>query len=187
MARRSDRMVAIGAAVFLVGAGLVFVGVRSSGSKPSASTAPSATPTATAPAVVAQGGQTVAVPQVVLPKGLQAVAVKVEAVPALAGYVQPGDRINLYAAVKGGEDAARLEAPYAKLVLTNVRVLDVVGALDGVSGDQTYVLALDERDAEKAIFFAKFESLWVALVPDGYVPGATRGHDYGSALQGVTR
>ena len=51
-----------------------------------------------------------------IPEGFEAVAVQLEFVPGVAGYVSPGDRINLFGTVTGTP---------AELVLTNVEVLDV--------------------------------------------------------------
>lgn len=185
MVQRSSRMIAIGAAVFLAGAGLVFVGLRSGPSAPVAE-APDAT--ASAPAetdpgarpVTVQGGTSTQAPVVAIPKGQEAVAVQLLQVPGLAGYAKPGDRINLYATVKGGTDVGRLEPPYAKLILSNVQVLDVTPG--ETATDPTFLLALAPKDAERVIFYAKFESLWAALVPGGAKPARTRGVDYQRAL-----
>jgi len=177
MAQRSSRLVAIGAAVFLVGAGLVFVGLRS-GAPDEGSDAN--TPTASDDSgsdvtVVAQGGTT-ALPQVAVPDGLDAVAVSLPRVPGLAGYVQPGERVNIFATVKGGARDRGLEPPYAKLILPNVLVLDVQQ-----EGDPTFLLALPVRDVERVIFLAKYESVWFTLAAEG-ARASTSGRDYANVL-----
>ena len=68
-------------------------------------------------------------------------------------------------------------------VFLKVRVLDVTGvAVDG-SGDPTLLLALTPGDAERAIFFAKFESMWAALVPAQAKPSSTSGVSYANDLR----
>jgi hypothetical protein len=72
--------------------------------------------------------------------------------------------VNIYATVKSGPPTGVPGAPLAKLVLPAVRVLDAKTAVS--SGNVTYVFALDVDQAERLIFFAKFESLWVALTSE---------------------
>jgi Flp pilus assembly protein RcpC/CpaB len=185
--KRSTQLIIIGASVFVIGAGLVFLGLRSSKpseakSAPRAAAAPSTNANAqTAGRVVAQG--TAAPVPLTLPKGLTAVAVHLDTVAGLSGHVTPGDLINLYATVKSGDKTKGLEPPYSKLFLTNVRVLDVTGVAPDGSGDPTLLLALNPAQAEQAIFFAKFESLWAALVPPSQPAAVTAGTDYANDLQ----
>ena len=47
---------------------------------------------------------------------------------------------------------------------------------------RAFLLSLTPADAERAIFFAKFESLWAALVPAQAKPGVTGGVDYTNDL-----
>src|SRR5688500_10545384 len=167
--KKSTQLVIIGACVFLIGAGLVFVGLRSSGGddNKTAARTPAVTQTTTATdsttsvtqvSAAGQSGVPIAVP---IPKGKQAVAVKLDRVAGLAGYAKPGDLVNLYATVKAeGTRDQSLTAPWTKLVLSNVQVLDVSGVVPGTEGDATFLLALDAKQAETVIFFAKFESLW---------------------------
>jgi len=63
-------------------------------------------------------------------------------------------------------------------------VLAVTGPGPGAdSGNATYLLALDANQAEQAIFFAKFQSLWLTLVPKGQPqPPQTAGHTYKNAF-----
>ncbi|MER3405278.1 MAG: hypothetical protein C4289_09060, partial [Chloroflexota bacterium] len=118
-----------------------------------------------------------------IPEGKQAVAIKLPFVPAVAGYVAPGDTVNIYANVKG------VGQPVTKLVLANVEVLDVSqevaprAASDPnnvrpIGTEITYLLALDAAQAEKVIFLAANESLYLTLVPKGQPPAATPGQSY---------
>ncbi|MGZ4143340.1 MAG: hypothetical protein ACXVQY_12610, partial [Actinomycetota bacterium] len=77
-----------------------------------------------------------------------------------------------------------LTPPFTKLVLSKVSVLDVRGVTADGSGDPTLLLALNPADAERVIFFAKFESLWAALVPQSETPATTAGVDYAHDLVG---
>jgi Flp pilus assembly protein CpaB len=182
-AKRSTQMGIIGVSVFIIGAGLVFLGLHSK-------KAPAATTPPPAAAQAAQGGTTIRaatsgttpVP-IVIPDGFSAVAVKLDNVAGVAGHVSPGDLVNLYATVKSGSPQRGMAPPYSKLVLSKVRVLDVSGIAADGSGDPTFLLALSPADAERAIFFAKFESLWAALVPSSSKPASTTGIDYANDLR----
>jgi hypothetical protein len=177
--RRSTQLIVIGASVFIIGAGLVFLGLRSNESPAKASSNNSQSTGGST--VVSQGSSTVPV-AVPIPKGFTEVAVKLDSVAGLAGRAKPGDIINLYATVKSADSTSKLTPPFSKLVLSNVRVLDVGGlAVDG-SGDPVYFLALTPAQAEQAIFFAKFESLWAALVPPAGKPAVTGGVTYSNDL-----
>lgn len=184
-ARRSTQLIIIGASVFIIGAGLVFMGLHS-GKKGTPAQA-AAAPTSAAAAggqIIAQGSTTAAQAHapIVVPKGLTAVMVKLDHVAGAAGYAKSGDHVNLYATVRSGNPVGGLTPPYVKLILPNVLVLDVSGLAADGSGDPTYLLALDSAHAEQVIFFAKFESLWAALAPAGSGPGQTAGTDYANDL-----
>jgi len=127
-----------------------------------------------------------------IPEGFEAVAVQLEFVPGVAGYVSAGDRINLFGTVAGTR---------AELVLTNVEVLDVdltipprrgsatdpdtgTSATRASAGAVTYLLALRADDVEKVVYLTEFESLYASLVGDEAPPaGPTPGQDAGSILQ----
>ena len=117
-----------------------------------------------------------------IPDGYTAVSISLDSVAGLSGHAAPGDLINLYATVKSGAAVKGLTPPFSKLVLSKVRVLDVTGIAADGSGDPTFLLSLTPADAERAIFFAKFESLWAALVPAQAKPGVTGGVDYTNDL-----
>lgn len=193
--KRSTQLAVIGSSVFIIGAALVYLGLRTDGT-PSAPR-PTVTPTASVePSRIITVQRPNAAPvDVAIPKDKQAVAVSLPRVAAVAGYVKPGDLINLYVTVKTGSSdiactpgtrgcarkAGDLAIPYAKLLLSNVRVLDVQPAVG--EGDIVYLLALDSIEAERAIFYAKFESLWATLVPPGQKPSTAAGTDHARGLK----
>lgn len=132
-----------------------------------------------------------------IPDGYEAVAVQIDFVAGGAGYVNPGDRINLYGLYSTA--AAGRPAPRAELLLTNVEVLDVdltipprrgSGTTDSAqaaaraSGSSvTYLLALRTLDAEKVIFTTEFASFYASLTADNAPPaGPTPGVDADNVL-----
>jgi Flp pilus assembly protein CpaB len=183
-AKRSTQMTIIGVSVFIIGAGLVFLGLHSKKAAPATNAGPAPTqsvPAGTTSTLTTAGAGQTGVP-IVIPDGFSAVAVKLDHVAGLAGHVSPGDLINLYATVKSGSAVKGLTPPFSKLVLSKVRVLDVNGLAADGSGDPTFFLSLTPSDAERVIFFAKFESMWAALVPAQAKPGVTGGVDYTNDL-----
>lgn len=137
-----------------------------------------------------------------VPEGFDGVAVQIDFVPGGAGYVSPGDRINLYGVYRTAL-ADRL-SPRVELLLTNVEVLDVDTTIpprrgtaatqqpEGGTGTPsqrpsteavTYLLALRPADAEKAIYQTEFETLYASLTGDEAPPaGPTPGRDQESIL-----
>jgi Flp pilus assembly protein CpaB len=142
-------------------------------------------------------------PSVQVPDGKEAVAVDVSFVAGGAGYLAPGDLVNVYqvipAPVQGG--AADVPAsPRTQLVLTKVKVIDVqqqvaaLGASTPASNQTgivsrpsatadhlTVLLALDSVDTEKVIFGSTTTgiSLYLTRVGDQAAPsGPTPGRDY---------
>lgn len=120
-------------------------------------------------------------PSVQVPDGKEAIAIDVPFVGGGAGYLAPGDLVNIYQVIPSpvkdistGQAATQLpySTPRTQLLLTNVKVIDVqqqIAALGGTttpsqsqtgvvsrpgaSADHlTVLLALDARDAEKVIF-----------------------------------
>ena len=130
-----------------------------------------------------------------IPEGFDGVAVTVAYTNGGAGYVAPGDTINVYGVFGAGGDAgdAGLSSagdqpvPRTELVLTNVRVLDVSAqqgtsvqqpAADPATGGQqtlgrqqldtplTYLLALRPTDAERLVQVTSFADLYLSLTAD---------------------
>lgn len=131
-----------------------------------------------------------------VPEGFEAVAIQVDFVEGGAGYVSPGDRINLF----GTYDATialNAPTPRAQLLLSNVEVLDVDLTIPPRRGSTpadpnvartstdsvTFLLALNTSDAEKVIFASEFAGLYASLQADDAPPaGATPGRD-GDSIQ----
>jgi hypothetical protein len=168
MARsRSTMLIAIGLAVFVVGSALAFLALRNDddGDNVAASNQQAATVAPAAQSTTAQAAQ---VPVFKIPDGKEAVAVQLPGVPGVAGYVKAGDRVNVYGTFKTAQVPATPKPPAAKLVLKNVEVLSVTAPAPGVEGgNATYLLALSAEDAERVIYMASFESMWLSLVKDG--------------------
>lgn len=177
MARnRSTALIAIGAAVFVVGAALTFLVVRDDKASKVTASAPAASSTSSAqPAAAAAAPAPVKVPA-----GKEAVAIQVPTVPGLAGYAQVDDEVNVYGTFKDRQPNAAVKGPpLAKLVLSGAKVLAVTAPPAGAeAGNTTYLLAVNPGDAEKVIYLASFESVWLSLSADGapQIP-ATPGHN----------
>ena len=128
-----------------------------------------------------------------IPEGFDGVAVTVGYTNGGAGYVAPGDTINVYGVFGAGEtgdaglsSAGEQPVPRTELILTNVRVLDVSAqqgtsvqqpAQDPASGQQTlgrqpldtpltYLLALRPTDAERLVQVTSFADLYLSLTAD---------------------
>ena len=123
-----------------------------------------------------------------IPTGKQGVALQVPFVSGGAGYVAAGDHVNVYGNVKDANGVAT-----TKLVLSNVQVLDVStevaprvsGNEERATGDAvTYLLALNPDEAERVIFLAANEQMWLALAGNdaGAVP-PTNGRRASDVLQ----
>ena len=142
MARnRSSILIAIGAAVFIVGAGLALLAVKSGddggGQVRTAATSPATTPgSVTAAAGVAASFE--------IPKGKQAVAIKLGYVNAVAGFVKAKDKVNLFGLIK--KDSLPPKAPLspppaAKLILADVEVLSVTAPSPGIADGKDHACA----------------------------------------------
>jgi pilus assembly protein CpaB len=133
-----------------------------------------------------------------VPEGFDAIAVQIDFVPGAAGYVNAGDRVNLYGVFK--TITGDLPFPRAELLLTNVEVLDVDLTIPPRRGTATtdaaqqtaqrasstavtYLLAVRADDAEKVIYATEFESIYATLTGDEAPPaGPTPGRDGSSIL-----
>ena len=137
-----------------------------------------------------------------VPEGFDGVAVTIGYTNGGAGYVAPGDTVNVYGVFGPDADAgvSIVEGqivPRSELVLTNVVVLDV-SAQQGTSVQQpataegqdttlgrqplntplTYLLALKPADAERIIQLTSFAELYLSLTAEeapnvGDTPGVT--------------
>jgi Flp pilus assembly protein CpaB len=180
--RRSTQMLILGLAIFVIGAGVVFLSLNGSDGGSGSTAASTTSTTIQAGTVVVNAAAPAAPTSFTIPEGKQAVAVQVPFVAGLAGYAKAGDRVNVYGNVEKG--AITPVPPVTKLILPDVEVLAVTGPAPGTeAGNSTYLLALDTVQAEQAIFFARFESVWLTLVPKGQAPAQqTSGRSYTNAL-----
>jgi Flp pilus assembly protein CpaB len=135
-----------------------------------------------------------------IPKGLEAMAVSTDFTNGGAGYVAPGDLVNVYAVLgrveakrddstRAGDPVAAIPypTPRAELLLTNVKVLDVnteeapfrsttpatqaaVQQTRTSSGSITLLLAVNAVDAEKLILVQTQDSLYFSRVADKNPP-----------------
>lgn len=119
-----------------------------------------------------------------IPPGQNAVSVDLGAPQGVAGYVQPGDFVNVYATFEGPADGDG--ETVTKLTLSNVQVLanrtaDSEG--DRGSGSVFLTLALTPHDAEKVVHAKQQGRLWLGLVhpgdPEAETPGVTRANVLG--------
>jgi hypothetical protein len=158
---RSTILIAIGAAVFVVGAGLAFLAVRGNDADPSPRVQTAAVAAPKTGAVTAAGA---AAPSFEIPEGKQALAVAVDYVRGVAGFVKAGDKVNVFGTVKPGSPPPKgLTTPVAKLVLPDVQVLSVSAPAAAAGGPTTFVLALNPADAEQVVYFQTFEGLYLSL------------------------
>jgi hypothetical protein len=173
-------LIAIGVAVFIVGASLAFLAVRSGKDDTSPRLETAATTPATTPGQVTATGGTA--PSFEIPTGKQAVAVQVPYVQGVAGYLKAGDKINVFGTVKPGAvlPKGQTVVPLAKLILSDVQVLSVTSA--GPGAPTTVVLALNANDAEQVIYIQSFDGLYLshARSVQGIVsaPGHTAGQPF---------
>jgi Flp pilus assembly protein CpaB len=182
--RRSTQMLILGSAILAIGAAFVFLSLKDSGNGSGHAADSTTTTTVQAGTVVVNAAAPSAPTSFTIPEGKQAVAVQVPYVAGLAGYAKAGDFVNVYGNIDEKGAGATPAPPATKLILSGVQVLAVTGPGPGAdSGNATYLLALDADQAEQAIFFAKFQSLWLSLVPKGQPkPAPTAGHTYKNAF-----
>lgn len=180
--RRSSQMLILGLAIFVIGAGVVLVSFMGSGDGDE-STASTTTTTIQAGTVLVNSAPA-APTSFTIPDGKQAVAIQMPFLPGLAGYAKSGDTVNIYGVVDEKGVGVEPAPPLAKLLLPGVEVLAVTAPAAGAeSGTATYLLAVDAAQAEQAIFFAKFQSMWLTLVPKGQPKApATPGRTYKTAF-----
>ncbi len=189
---RSNRLLVIGLAVFVVGAALVlFLTSRDGGNatpveQPTGVASPTPNPSAseTGPPPNAR------VPRPVpLPEGYEAVAITMNLAQGVIGLPSPGDRVNLYG-VYSSTGVATLDVEIerlarepdfkppagVRLIATNVLVLASLGPNGEFGGgNPTYLLAVDTNIAETVIYATNFESIHATLVHPDAAPSDSDG------------
>ena len=181
---RSSLLIAIGAAVFIVGSALTFLvahhGHSASPSVKTAATVPAAAnPGDVAPAAAAG---TAAAPSFTIPAGKQAVAGSVSYINGVAGYVKPGDKVNVFGTIKPGSPVPKglPTTPAVKMILPDVQVLST--SAPAGAGNITFILALTPADAEQVVYLQSFEGLYFSLARTDQGIISTPGRSAGTAF-----
>jgi Flp pilus assembly protein CpaB len=95
----------------------------------------------------------------------RAVEVPIQAAPGLSGDLNPGDHVDLYVSLAGGNG----QAAELRLLAANVSVLVAPGvAGGGIGGGQAtgnLTLAVDDGLAPKVMFASDNGKLWLSLRP----------------------
>jgi pilus assembly protein CpaB len=121
-----------------------------------------------------------------LPTGMNAVTVTLTGTDALAGYLQPGSRVDVYANVKSVSTAASgaastLPVPCTELAMSNVQVLDVESTVPSFSShpsaagrtipaNETLLLAVTPSNARTLEFLSQNESVSVVQTQNDASP-----------------
>jgi Flp pilus assembly protein CpaB len=139
-----------------------------------------------------------------LPEGFEAIAVSLNFPQGVAGYVNPGDRVNLYGsfnALNPQTGQTVVNGEHAQLLMSNVRVLDVsqtvptngvpsdpsTATARGGDGSIVMLLAVKTPDAERLVYMEQGQAVYATLVRDDAPPaGPTEGADAGNILSGGT-
>jgi pilus assembly protein CpaB len=103
-----------------------------------------------------------------LPQGMRAVAVRVDDVVGVAGFIHPGDNVDVIVTFRPTD--AALQRPISKVVLQNIRVLAVgkevsrvESSLDKAISATVATLMVDSAQAEKLALAASRGQLLLAL------------------------
>ena len=175
---KSNRIIAVGVAVFIVGGALLFLvlgrGKTSTTRSQTAVSAPATTTTVPGSVLIPATPPTTII-QFKIPTGENAVALQMDYFAGGGGFVRTGDLVNIYTVLN--KDCANTTAPAAvKLLFSNVKVLETLGSAPAATGAaSSFLLALTPQDAEKAIFHARFESLYFTLTTGNAAPATTSG------------
>lgn len=149
-----------------------------------------------------------------VPEGFDGVAITLPYTNGGAGYVAPGDTVNIYGLFGQSDGAAGLATdpaaaltdplPRTELLLTNVLVLDVSSqqaastatppadpnapqttvGRDVAGAPLTYLLALRPADAERVVQVSSFAQLYVSLTADEAPPAGETNGVDGSTVNG---
>jgi len=111
-----------------------------------------------------------------LPTGMDGVTVSLSGTNALAGYLQPGSRVDVYANITKASTASSASAtiplPCTELAMTNIQVLDVESTVPTYSShptsagrtipaSETLLLAVSPSNARSLEFLSQNESVSV--------------------------
>ncbi len=115
-----------------------------------------------------------------LPQGLDAVTVTMTGVQGLAGYLQPGSRVDVYANITKTSPgvSSTLPTPCTELAMANIEVMDVQSTAPAFSShrtstgrtiptSETLLLAVTPTQARTIEFLTQNESLSVVQTQNG--------------------
>jgi len=116
-----------------------------------------------------------------LEPGQQEIAIMIDAATGVAGKINPGDEVNVYATFDGDRDGEEAAPDQSRLIVTQARVIDV-GELTPFEDDDSrsraeqregvpITFALSTRDAQRIAYAESFaEHVRLALVAPGSEP-----------------
>ncbi|THA24755.1 Flp pilus assembly protein CpaB [Streptomyces sp. RKND-216] len=116
-----------------------------------------------------------------LEAGQQEIAIMIDAATGVAGKINPGDEVNVYATFDGDRDGEEAAPDQSRLIVTQARVIDV-GELAPFEDDDSrsraeeregvpITFALSTRDAQRVAYAESFaEHVRLALVAPGSEP-----------------
>lgn len=148
-------------ALAVVGTGAVVAHARTD-ARPGEARAAVAVPMAAEP-TAEPVAEPVAAPALTVPAGKLAISVELKEARQVAGYVQPGSEVAVFATATDGTKATRL-------LLMRVPVLAIGTAGDAASQPKRGPLvtfAVVQKDAERLIHAAHADALYLALVTAG--------------------
>ena len=124
-----------------------------------------------------------------IPDGKTALAIQMNNVPGVAGFVGAGDKINVYGLIKPDQDP-KFPQGASHLILSNVEVLNVNGTTQVEAqgqpggGGLVYLLAVAPPEAERLVYMSSFEQLYFSLVAkDAPAVTGTPGSSIADALK----
>jgi Flp pilus assembly protein CpaB len=118
-----------------------------------------------------------------IPTGMDAITVTMTGTNALAGYLQPGSRVDVYANITklSTGDNSNLPVPCTELAMSSIQVLDVSSTVPSyaghktaegrtIPGSETVLLAVTGQQAQTLQFLEQNESLSVVQPQQGATP-----------------
>ena len=123
---------------------------------------------------------------VVIPPGKRALALQLEPVPGVAGFVGAGDLVDVYGVCRVPRPARPGSSWCSSRWRSSTSTAPASrrqGMADGPN--LVYLVAVTPADAERLIFISEFNKLYFDLVAKGEPPVVTPGAGAGEALKGV--
>lgn len=113
-----------------------------------------------------------------LPKGMNAVTITMNGTQGLAGYLAPGDRVDVYGNLTKVSTGSSLPVPCTELAMSNIQVLDVQSTVPSYAShhtaagrtiptSETLLLAVTPSQARTIEFLSQNESLSVVQTQSG--------------------